>query len=98
MEEYEELNYKTIFILSIIIAFIMISVTIIAYKYENRDLSKDIYYLICQDGRKVIINLSVPEQYGCDIKQRFEYGEYIDVSNYRNDYQFDIPNGLFNIS
>lgn len=98
MEEFEELNYRNIYILAVIIAFIMVAVSFIAYEYENKDVPKGIYYLICADERRIIINLSVPEQYGCYMTQRFEYGRYIDATDYGNDYQYDIPNGLFNIS
>ena len=98
MEEFEELNYRNIYILGVIIAVMMVTVSFIAYEYENKDVPKDIYYLICEDGRRITINVSVPEQYGCDMTQRFEYGEYIDATDYGNDYQFDISDGLFNIS
>ena len=98
MEEFEELNYRNIYILGVIIAVIMVSVSFIAYEYENKDIPKGVYYLICEDERIITINLSVPEQYGCDMTQRFQYGEYIDATDYGNDYQYDIPNGLFNNS
>ena len=94
MDENEELNYKQIYILAVIIAVIMVAVTFIAYEYENRNVPDDIYYLICTDGRKVIINISVPEQYGCDMTQRFEYGRYIDATDYGNDYQFNLPDSI----
>jgi len=98
MEEFEDYNYKNIITLGVIIAIIMVSVSFIAYEYENRNVPKDIYYLICADERRVIINLSIPEQYGCDMTQRFEYGRYIDATDYGNDYQFNLPDGLFNNS
>lgn len=94
----EELNYKNIILVGVMVGILMCAVTLVSYKWENRNVPEDTFYLQCFNGSIVGINVSHETAYGCSLYEVFHYGVYEDVRDLTDNSQYDIQGDIFNYS